>query len=273
MTIQNSDDYIEDKLKEENGGLDLKRLEALRKKKKVNQDVLNKNIRKILLFSGFIGASISGVAYLVATFVMIKGVSANLTLENQILFSILGAIIGILISTLLRSQGINYAKQNPEVKEIMRNYTTAKNNAIVKDKKLHMIGWYMFWALIVDIFIKGFSVAISTFLIVYVFVKGSGDWSLLWLAVSNIGLFTGFGLVSLSMIYEKYIEHHLPAVIQRTIRLEKEALKKVEAEEKEKERLLQIEKDKIKAKAKAKRKPATKKKPKKKPKKKKGETK
>jgi len=232
--MSKSDDYIEEKLKDSSG--DLQKLEALRKKKKDNKDVLNKAIREVLLYSGFVGAGISAIAYLVATFVMIKGVSSNLTIENQILFSVLGAIIGILISSLLRSQGINYAKQNPEVKDIMESYTTEKNKA-VKEEKLHMIGWYMFWALIVDIFIKGSSVAISTFLIVYIFVKGSGDWSLLWLAFSNIGLFTGFGLVSLSKIYEKYIEKHLPAVIQRTIRLQEQAIEKERLEkEKEKEK-------------------------------------
>lgn len=255
-----AEDYIEKKLVESD--VDLQALEKLRKKKKENKDVLNKNIRMILLYSGFVGAGISGTAYLVATIVMIKGVSANLTIENQILFSVIGAVVGILISTLLRSQGINYAKQNPEVKEIMANYMTEKNNAL-KNRKLHMIGWYMFWALIIDVFVKGSSVAISTFLIVYIFVKGSGDWSLMWLAISNIGLFTGFGLVSLSTIYEKYIEKHLPAVIQRTKRLKEEVILKEETGKKEKERLLQIEKDKLKAKKKTttKKKPVKKKKP------------
>jgi len=107
-----------------------------------------------------------------------------------------------------------------------------------------MIGWYMFWALIVDIFIKGSSVAISTFLIVYIFVKGSGDWSLLWLAFSNIGLFTGFGLVSLSKIYEKYIEKHLPAVIQRTIRLQEQAIEKERLEKEKEKEILEKEKEK-----------------------------
>lgn len=219
--MDKSDDYINKELeKEENKKAltDIERLENLRKKKEEGQDVLTANIRKVLLYSGFIGASISAFSYLIATFVMIKGVSSNLSFQNQMLFSALGAVVGILISTLLRSQGILYAKQNEEVKEIMASYTTEKNIAL-KDKRLHLIGWYMFWALIRDVFIKGISVAASTFLIVYIFVEGSGDWSLLWLAISNIGLFTGFGLVSLSKMYENYIEKHLPAVIQRTLRL------------------------------------------------------
>ena len=221
---KSSDDYITKQL-EENTQVqsDLEKLESLKKKKDEGKDYLSNSIRKVLLYSGFIGAGISAVSYLIATFVMIKGVSSNLSFQNQLLFSALGAVVGILISTLLRSQGIIYAKQNPEVKDIMSSYETEKNKHI-KDKKLHLIGWYMFWALMKDIFAKGISVAASTFLIVYIFVQGSGDWALLWLAISNIGLFSGFGLVSLSKMYENYIEKHLPAVIQRTLRLKQKAL-------------------------------------------------
>jgi hypothetical protein len=216
-----SDDYIDKALEESNA--DLKKLESLRKKKKKNEDALNQNIRKLILYSGFIGASISALAYLVATLVMINGVSADLTMQNQVLFSALGAVVGLLISFLLRSQGLIYAKENPEVKEIMMSYTEEKNKT-KKYKQLHTIEWFMFWATVKDIFIKGISVGISTYLIVYIFIEGSGNWALFWLAISNIGLFTGFGLVSLSTIYEKYIEHHIPAVISRTNKLRAQAI-------------------------------------------------
>ena len=222
-----SDDYIDEKLKESN--VDLQKLETLRKKKKENSDILTSNIRRILLYSGFIGAIISAVSYLVATIVMIKGVSSDLNMQNQILFSALGAIIGLLISFLLRSQGVSYAKQNPEIKDIMSHYIIEVNKS-QSEKKAHLIGWYMFWATIRDIFIKGVSVGLSTFLIVYIFVEGSGNWALLWLAISNIGLFTGFGLVSLSKMYEIYIEKHIPSVISRTEKLrEQTKLKEKEA--------------------------------------------
>ena len=225
--MPNSDDYIDEKLKESN--VDLQKLETLRKKKKENSDILTSNIRRILLYSGFIGAIISAVSYLVATIVMIKGVSSDLNMQNQILFSALGAIIGLLISFLLRSQGVSYAKQNPEIKDIMSHYIIEVNKN-QSEKKAHLIGWYMFWATIRDIFIKGVSVGLSTFLIVYIFVEGSGNWALLWLAISNIGLFTGFGLVSLSKMYENYIEKHIPSVISRTEKLrEQTKLKEKEA--------------------------------------------
>lgn len=222
--MESSEKYIEEEL-EKNKGVDLKRLEDLRKKKKENKDALNQNVRRILLYSGFIGAVISAIAYLIATFVMITGVSADLSTQNQVLFSVLGAIIGVLIATLLRSQGVIYAKQNPEVQEIMKSYSLEKNKTKTM-KQLHTITWYLFWATVQDVLIKGSSAIISMFLIIYIFVEGSGDWGLLWLAISNIGLFTGFGLVSLSTIYEKYIENHLPAVIARIEKLKEQALEK-----------------------------------------------
>ena len=266
MTIPNSDDYIDGKLKEDKG-LDLTKLEEGRKKKKEKkaEEGLSESIRKILLYAGFIGATISALAYIIITFVMIKGASTDLAIQNQILFSVMGAVVGILISFLLRSQGIIYAKQNPEAKKVMREYRTESNKTKTL-KQLHTITWYVFWASVRDIFLKGITVAVSTWFILYIFIEGSGNWGLFGLAVSNILMFAGFGLVSLSVMYEKYLDSHIPTIIARIERLKEMEILKVEAEEKEKERLLQIEKDKIKikAKAKAKRKPVAKKKPKKK---------
>jgi len=227
---QSNEEYMDEQLKDIDTESDLAKLEKLRKKQSNQTDALTKGIRKVLLYSGFIGAGISAISYLIATFVMIKGVSSDLTFQNQVLFSALGAVVGLLISFLLRSQGITYAKQNPEVHAIMSNYTkeVIKNQP---EKKSHLIGWYMFWATMRDIFIKGISVGVSTYLIVYIFIEGSGNWALLWLAISNIGLFTGFGLVSLAKMYENYIEKHIPAVIDRTKRLQDKAKEKAKEKE------------------------------------------
>jgi hypothetical protein len=225
VKVQTSDDYIEKELAKSVTETELEALKKLNDKRDVNKDALNSFVRAILLYAGFIGTAISATSYIIATFVMINGLSSNLTIENQVLFSALGAVVGILISSLLRSQGIIYAKQNEEVKAIEKSYETEKNKKKTY-KQLHTITWYMLWAFIRDVFIKGLTIAVSLYFIIRIFVDGSGDYGLLWLAISNIFLFISFGLVGLSKMYEKYIDKHIPAIIVRTAKLREEATAK-----------------------------------------------
>ena len=239
MTTPNSDDYIEETL-EKNKGIDLKKLEDGRKKRKEREDkeILSKSIRKLLLYAGFIGASISALSYIIITFVMITGASSDLAMQNQILFSIMGAVVGLLISFLLRSQGIIYAKQVPHAKEVMKEYRNEENKTKTL-KQLHTITWFVVWASIRDIFLKGVTIAVSTWFILYIFIEGSGNWGLLGLATSNILMFSGFGLMSLSIMYEKYLEEHIPTIEMRIKRL-----KAIEIKNKEKlDKILQKEYD------------------------------
>ena len=79
-------------------------------------------------------------------------------------------------------------------------------------KQLKTIKYHMMVATIKDIFIKSTSIALTTYFILYIFMEGNGDFSLFILALSNIMMFTGFGMRSMAIIYDKYIEEHLPAI-------------------------------------------------------------
>jgi hypothetical protein len=222
----NSDEYMDNELKIKE---DLKKLDKIRESKKQNQAELSQSVKSLLLYAGFLGAIISALAYLIITIVMVKGASTDLAIQNQILFSILGALTGLLISFLLRYQGIIYAKQNSEAKEIMKEYRQQVNKTKPL-KKLHTISWYILWATIRDIFMKGVTIAVSTWFVLYIFIEGSGNWSLIGLAIANIFMFTGFGLVGLATVYDKYLEEHIPVIRERI-----ELLKKInEKNQKEK---------------------------------------
>lgn len=213
--------YIDEQVNKNKGVIDdLEKLNKINEKKKRQQEVMSEALKKTLLYVGFIGAIISAMAYLIITIVMIKGVSTDISLENQILFSILGAVVGLLISFLLRNQGIIYAKQNEEAQEVMQEYRKQINETKTY-KELHTISWYIFWATIRDIFLKGLTVALSTWFVLYIFIEGSGEWGLLGLAISNILMFSGFGLVGLATVYDKYLEEHIPVIKQRIKRLKK----------------------------------------------------
>jgi hypothetical protein len=213
----NSDEYMDNELKIKE---DLKKLDKIRESKKQNQAELSQSVKSLLLYAGFLGAIISALAYLIITIVMVKGASTDLAIQNQILFSILGALTGLLISFLLRYQGIIYAKQNSEAKEIMKEYRQQVNKTKPL-KKLHTISWYILWATIRDIFMKGVTIAVSTWFVLYIFIEGSGNWSLIGLAIANIFMFTGFGLVGLATVYDKYLEEHIPVIKERIEQLKK----------------------------------------------------
>ena len=211
----------------------LEKLDKFNENKKKTKNELNENLKNLLLYIGFIGAGISAIAYLIITIVMIKGVSTDISLENQILFSVLGAVVGLLISFLLRNQGIVYAKQNEEAQKVMREY----RNELYKTKsykKLRTISYYIFWATIRDIFIKGLTIALSTWFVLYIFIEGSGEWGLLGLAIANILMFVGFGLVGLATIYDKYLEEHIPIIKEKISKLkEMDKIKQQKVEEEE----------------------------------------
>jgi hypothetical protein len=178
----------------------------------------SQKVKDWLLYVGFASALISIGGYIAVTIVMIKGFTSAFELQNQIMFSLVGAGIGLIITFSLRYQGIAFAKAEDESKAIMTAYYEAQN----KDKpeeKMHDINHYMFWKSVKDVVIKGVFLVVMTTLVIDIFSKGNGDWSLLWLMVFNILMFTGFGLMAIAGAYDHYIEQHIPVIKQRTERL------------------------------------------------------
>lgn len=176
------------------------------------------NVKKYLRWGGTAGAIVAAVAYIIMIAVIVRGFQSDLDQEKQILISILGAIVGMTITYMLREQGITFAKEKPHSVEIMNEYNELMNK-IKKIKKLRTITWFMFWATFKDFFTKGVTIAGSTYLIFYLFREGNGDYSLFLLALSNIVMFAGLGLWAMQKMYDIYLENHIPAIESRIERL------------------------------------------------------
>ena len=176
---------------------------------------MNKRIINILNYTGAIGALISAIAYIITVVVLIIGFETEMEFDQLITFAILGAITGLLISNLLRMQGVALARSEPESREVMREYLEAKN-AKKKLKSLHAIGWHVGIGITKDIIFKATSVAASTYFAIDVFIKGNGDFGLLGMAITNLLLFICFGLMSLAKAYEYYTTEHLSAIRAKT---------------------------------------------------------
>jgi len=192
---------------------------------------MTSKVKNILLYTASIGAIISAMAYIIITVVLVMGFQTKMDMNKQILFSIIGAIDGLLITLLLRSQGIALAKNEDEPKKVMAEYYQVINKTKSK-KKLHTITYYYVKDFIIDIFTKAGIIALSTSLMLYIFMDGSGDYGLIGLAISNILMFSCFGIIALSKFYSLYLEQHIPVIKERIIRI-KDELASVQAKGKD----------------------------------------
>lgn len=190
---------------------------------------MTNKLKNVLLYTASVGAGISGLSYIIITVVLVLGFEIKMDMNKQILFSIIGAVDGLLITMLLRSQGIALAKNEDEPKKVMAEYYQVINKT-KKSKKLHTITYYYVKDFIIDIFTKAGIIALTTSLTLYIFMDGSGDYGLIGLAISNILMFACFGIIALSKFYSLYLEQHIPVIKERIIRI-KDELASVQAKE------------------------------------------
>jgi len=190
---------------------------------------LNQAIKDYMLYTGFALAIISAISYIGIVFVMIRGFEEAIELQNQLVFSILGVAVGLVIAFSLKQQGIAFAKSEDNSKQVMKDYYEALNKS-KQEKDLHTIGYYLFISTIKDIIFKGTGVAVTTYFIINISINGGGNWSLLFMAISNILFFIGLGLIALSTFYDKYINEHLPVIEALTKKIkERQVIKDSEA--------------------------------------------
>jgi hypothetical protein len=172
---------------------------------------MNDKLKEVLQYAGLFSACIGAIGYIVIIYALVMGFENALTLQQMLLVAIIGAVDGILINVALRYQGITFAKRVPISIETNKRYQLIKNRD-KPEKEYKLIGWFMFWAIMRDILFKGCTVGLSTYLVMYTFVEGNGDYSLFLVALSNILLFAGFGAMGLAGMYDKYLDEHIPAL-------------------------------------------------------------
>lgn len=187
-------------------------------------------IKELMMYVGTIGAMISGLAYIIITVIMILGFEKEMELESQLIFSIIGAVVGIAIMSMLRTQGVTFASNEPESKATMQEYRKLLNLKKTQ-KKLKRIESFMIIQFIKDLFTKVLSILISTFGILYLVLEGNGDFSLIGLAIANLLMFTSFGLIALSRAYDFYINEHIPTIKELIKRMNERPLIKLNSEE------------------------------------------
>ena len=187
-----------------------------------NKTPIYAKVKTALTYTGFALAIISSISYLILVYILINGFEASYQKEQLIGFLVLGAVAGILINLSMRSQGIDFAKQVPEAKKILDDLKEATSKSDKKEHKPKSIVFMYFVELIKDIFIKGSGIGATLYFAIDLSYKGLGEDKYFFLALANVLLYTGLGLVAMGKSYDYYLEKHTSYMIQKTRKIKEE---------------------------------------------------
>lgn len=123
---------------------------------------MNKKVENLLLYVGTIGAIISAIAYLMVMIILVMGITTRMQTNQLLIVSIIGGVAGLMITWMLRSQGIAFASNDEESKSIMKAYHAALNKS-KPIKKLHTITWHVVWSSIKDLLTKAITISFQQF--------------------------------------------------------------------------------------------------------------
>ena len=179
-------------------------------------------VKTALTYTGFALAFISSISYLILVYILINGFEASYQKEQLIGFLILGAIAGVLINLSMRTQGIDFAKQVPEAKKILDDLKEATAKSDKKEYKAKSIVFMYFVELAKDIIIKGSGIAATLYFAIDLSYKGLGEDKYFFLALANVLLYVGLGLVAMGKSYDYYLEKHTSYMIQKTRKIKEE---------------------------------------------------
>lgn len=191
----------------------------------MKQETFENMVKPVLLWMGTIVSGVMAVAYIIVVFVLIQGFKVE-TILNTTIFSIVTALVGFCIMQMLKMQGQAFAADIEENKKIYKQYTRTET----KDKKAHSMRYYWITSGLVDVLTKCLTLAITTVGMVYIMIEGSQDYNLLMLAIVNLLMFAGFGLMGLVGAYDFYNESYVPYMLEQINKHENETENKTDLE-------------------------------------------
>lgn len=191
----------------------------------MKQETFENLVRPVLLWMGTIVSGVMAVAYIIVVFVLIQGFKVE-TILNTTIFSIVTALVGFCIMQMLKMQGQAFAADLEENKKIYKIYTRTET----KDKKAHSMRYYWITSGAVDILTKCLTLTVTSIGMVYIMIEGSQDYNLLMLAVVNLLMFAGFGLMGLVGTYDFYNESYVPYMLEQIKKYETKTENKTDLE-------------------------------------------
>jgi len=179
-------------------------------------------IKDILVWVGAIMASLSSIVYVGVVVILVRGFKVTVQSNHLLLFAALGALAGILIITSLYLQGVALAKQQPEAKTQLEEYKKLSGKS--KTVKVRSITYYFWLELTKTVILKGINTGLMLYLTISFIVEGIGDEQYITLALANVGLFLGLGLLALNKGYDNYTDSHMVYLDQKIEKLKEEEI-------------------------------------------------
>lgn len=159
---------------------------------------------KLLNNIGVIGAILAAIADLAFVVIAVVGIEIYAEPFGIILYSTVNALIGVLISGLLRYQGQKYAEVENE--ELCQDYYNKK----IKEKKHMSMGAWMTLKSIQDVIIKGGTTAFCLFGVTYITIQGSKNPIQILITFATLILFACFGLMAMNSAYCRFYNVQVP---------------------------------------------------------------
>lgn len=179
-------------------------------------------IKGTLKWAGSFMAIAGAFAYLIITIIIVMGIENSIDANSKLLFAILSAVSGLLISISLILQGIQISKE--ENKESLDEYHSFFYKAKKKFRFTDQMWWYLLVKITENVLFKALSIAASTWLVFDIVTAGNGDISLIFSAIANIVMFLGFGLMGLSSAYTHHDGKYMTLIREKTERLKIETM-------------------------------------------------
>lgn len=167
--------------------------------------MFEKKIKPLLQYIGTIGATILSIIYMFVIGILIAGFKAH-TWDQILVFALINAAFGCLITFFLREQGRSFARNIPENDAVVKEYY----GLLQKQKKYRTLRGYYISTTITDILGRATCVILGTLGIMWIVIQGTNDWMMAILAVVNLFLFICFGLLALAAMYDFYNTQWVP---------------------------------------------------------------
>ena len=147
----------------------------------------------------------AAISDLIFVIIFVLGVNVSAKSTSVIIFSIINALIGVLINGLLRYQGKRYAEI--ENQELVDKYYRKK---IERQKRHIPINIWLTLTSLKDIIWKGCTTAFSIFGVIYISIEGSKNPIQILITIVTLIMFACFGLINMSSAYNRYYNIEIP---------------------------------------------------------------
>lgn len=153
---------------------------------------------------GVVGAILAAIADIIFVVIAVLGIEIYAGPFGVILYSTINALIGVLISVLLRYQGHRYAEL--ENQELCSRYY----NKTVKEKKHMNMGAWLAVKAVQDTIVKGCTTAFCLFGTTYLTIVGTKNPIQILITLATLVLFACFGLIAMNSAYCRFYNIQIP---------------------------------------------------------------